>query len=540
MFWKKAPLYLLFFPVLSLLFFYPTYKYGYVTDFLSWLYKYENGSWSDIADCFDYPGLHHFFHLVNFTVFKIVGKSFFGWYLVLSILHGINGALVFVWMGRLVSTFKIENGRFIKWFIPLIFMLSPYSVEPVVWKACLHYLLSLGLIVGGLIYLTDYLEKNGPVWKVHFCFLLALLTLEISLAVPFIYLIYWVSFEMYHKTFHWRKRIVSITVPQIGIITSYFLANKYFLGGWVGHYGEESHLNFDLPLMCGTAFQYLGKYSFFLHYLPFKVKIPIYNAIVSLPGIGLIFLFSATMIFYLFRKSIKEKMQNSVLIIFSYLAFFMALFPISNLFFFNVQIYENDRYGYLASLFFYLFIGLVINKISGVFRWITAALFALAILFTGIKTISMAHTAGEVTHAMVANFDYYDKKEIVFLSKPDNLGGMQLFRDLSGEARSFTESLYHFQGKKYDGKIEDLAQINILSPNDKVKVAVIDSFTLKVKNPQNGSWFWRDGMGLIDYETEDYKITKHGWYYLLKRKVSTDNKTYLINNGLQWEEVDWY
>jgi len=80
---------------------------------------------------------------------------------------------------------------------------------------------------------------------------------------------------------------------------------------------------------------------------------------------------------------------------------------------------------------------------------------------------------------------------------------MQLFRDLSGQARSFTESLYHFNGKNYQGEMSDLAQVNILGLEDKIKVSIIDSTTLHVKNPQAGSWFWKDGMGLPNYETED-------------------------------------
>ncbi len=530
-----------FFPLLSLAVFFPTYKYGYVTDFLSWLYKYERGSWADIIDCFDYPGLHQFFHLVNFSVFKLVGKSFFGWYLVMSFLHGINGALIYIWLKKMNNSFQLGLTKGFYVFVVFCFMLSPYAVEPVVWKACLHYLLSLGLIVGGLIYLTDSFDRPKLIWKSHFCFLLALLTLEISLAVPFIYLAYWLTYgcSIKGEKLRWARLFISRSLIPFVIIILYFLANKFLIGDWVGHYGAESHLNFDFDLMSSNAFMYLFKYGFFLHYLPFKYKSVaytfiaqpwlVYSLIVISLGIG-------AWIFVLFRKG-KTKFLS---VAFAYLAFFMALFPISNLFFFSAQIYENDRYGYLASLFFYLFLGLLFWMIPH--KWIRNSLiflFLTGLFYCSFKTLKMANYAGHLTHAMVDNFDYYESKEIVFLSKYDNFGGLQMFRDLSGKAQAFTESLYHFDGKIYNGKIYDLVQINTVGPGTKASVEVLDSVTLKVRNLNPGSWFWRDGMGLSSYETDDFKVKTGQYHYLLSIKDPNLERTYLYNVGEEWKEVDF-
>ncbi len=525
------------FVLLSLIFFYPSYKYGYVTDFLSWLAKYEEGSWADLKDCFDYPGLHHFFHLINFSCFKLVGKSFFGWYIILSVLQGINGFLVYQWVRTFNFSFKLNYSSYFPLFVALCFMLSPYSIEPVVWKACLHYLMSFGLIVFGLTLLTKHLEKGASIWPVHLCFVLALLTLEISLAVPFIYMIYWIAWIYTNdRVASWKQFFLSVSLPQYLIIVIYFLANKYVLGDWVGHYGAESHLNFDLQLMSENGFKYLGKYMFFLHYLPYKIKTLVYGIIANPIVIAALFVVSLSIGWYIRIKYIKGD-RSLPSLAFSYLAFFMGLFPISNLFFFQTQIYENDRYGYLASMFIYLFLGLLFWRIRHV--WIrigVVALFCGVLSLCSFKTMKMAHAAGEITHALVDNFSYYDKEKIVMLSKYDNYGGLQMFRDLSGKAQSFTESLYHFEGKKYEGKIYDIAQINFVNWTNKVEVVQLSPNKLKVKNLNPGSWWWKDGMGLENFEDENFKLERSTWAYELTFKQAPEEFTILYNDGLQWKE----
>jgi len=360
------------------------------------------------------------------------------------------------------------------------------------------------------------------------------------LAVPFIYFIYWLAYLTVNGALgRFKKYFIRITLVQIGVIVAYFSANKIVLGDWVGHYGAESHLNFDFALMSSNAFMYLFKYLFFLHYLPFKYKTAVY-AFIANPWMVYFLLAISFFIGFLIFRSYKKGKVKLVTLAFSYLAFFMALFPISNLYFFKAQIYENDRYGYLASLFLYLFVGLIFWMINHKkLRTVVAAAFLACLFYCSYKTIKMANYAGYLTHAMVDHFDYYDRPEIVFLSKYDNYGGLQMFRDLSGKAQSFTESLYHFDEKKYEGKIHDLAQINTIGPETKAIVEVLDSSTLKVKNLNPGSWFWKDGMGMSSYETEDFRIETGQYSYILKIKDPSISRTYLYNVGNKWKEVDF-
>ena len=146
--------------ILSLWLYYPSSNYGVVTDYLGWLNKYRAGSWSDVLHCFNYPGLHQVFHFVNYLIYKVTAADQFGLYLIFSITHGVVSYLIY----RCIRYF----GEWLAWgyagtasfFVGLLFLMSPYQVEPVTWKACYHYLMITGLMGLSLIYLIRYFEEN--------------------------------------------------------------------------------------------------------------------------------------------------------------------------------------------------------------------------------------------------------------------------------------------------------------------------------------------------------------------------------------------
>ena len=43
----------------------------------------------------------------------------------------------------------------------------------------------------------------------------------------------------------------------------YFILNKVLLGGWVGHYGEGVHLNFEIKNIAANCLKYFSKYLSF-------------------------------------------------------------------------------------------------------------------------------------------------------------------------------------------------------------------------------------------------------------------------------------
>ena len=536
---KISTYYIFGFIAVALAIYFPSWENGFVTDWMSWIYWYQEGTYADVIHCFGYPGLHQFFHLVHYTLYKICGTDHFMWYIPYAIMHGVNAFLVLKLIRAATDLYQIKAGAFIAWFTALVFFISPYQVETVVWKVCFHYMMSLALIMGSWWYLIKYLrddDRTFLTWH-HILFVLALLTLEITLAAPFMFFTFSLIF-LYRNdllTQKWKQLAWTFGI-QLGIIVLYFLANRAILGSWVGHYGAEQHLKFDAALIGGNGMKYLWKYLLFTHYWPYTEKMELYNSFdtdaINIGG-GLLVL-SLIALFVVYKlKSLKTEIS---LAFFGIVAFFMGIFPIANLFFMRMHPYENDRYGYFASAFFYLFIICLIACLPKVWRYIVAVLYTLISVYLFVGMMKTANDAGHIHRELVRSFDYYDRDDIVFLTKPDNFNGMCIFRDLSGEAVAFRESLDLFEGKPYTGKMIDIAQINMVSPTDGVRVAQIDSLTIQVAINSGGTWFWRSGFGLLPYKTDEFEVTKGEWHYRVHFYEDPSDKTFLYFIGDEWKE----
>jgi len=275
----KNKYFLLFaFCSISLIAYYPARNAGIVTDFLGWLYKYIDGSYADVIHCFGYVGHHQFFHFVNFSIFKVIGVNHFAWYFIFALFHGVNGYLLYRFSEHWFKRWELQL-PYASIFIALLFLLSPYQVETLTWKACFHYIMSVGFCLTGFIYLIRYLEtaKQNDLIIIHVLFLCALFTLEINLATPFIYLLFILADHYRASSGDLKKKVLYVFSLQLLFIVLYFLLNKFSLGEWVGHYGEDDHLNFSPDLIFGNGVKHFVKHALLLHYFPYSIKEFVYN-----------------------------------------------------------------------------------------------------------------------------------------------------------------------------------------------------------------------------------------------------------------------
>jgi len=269
-------LFLLGFILFSLFAYYPSRNYGIVTDFLSWLYRYKAGSYADVLHCFDYPGLHQFFHFINYSVFKIVGVSHLGWYFVLALMHGVNGYLLFSLNTKFLNTYSLKaKSKFLPLVIAILFLIYPFNLEAVIWKACLHYLLITAMILIMFHYLINYTrdQTKKSIILIHILFILCLFTLELSFAIP-IMTIGFFLFDHYsaQESPSWITKAKQIILPQFIIFAGYILLTKVAIGDYIGHYGAENHLVFTPELILGNSWRYFFKNIFFVHFFPFDKK----------------------------------------------------------------------------------------------------------------------------------------------------------------------------------------------------------------------------------------------------------------------------
>jgi len=522
--------------------YYPARNAGIVTDFLSWLYKYQEGSYADVIHCFNYIGHHQFFHLVNFSIFKVIGISHFSYYVVFAFFHGVNAFLLHCFSELWFSRWKVmlPNASI---FIALFFLLSPYQVEALTWKACFHYIMSVGLCLSAFMFLIKYLNegKRKYLLACHFLFLCSLFTLEVNLATPFIFFLFICIDNFRNPHGEFKKHFLQIFSVQLVFVFIYFILNKLCFGEWVGHYGEERHLRFGPELILGNGLKYFVKHSLLLHYFPYDIKEFVYNALGNIKVIVPFFLVLLGIMLY-FAKKFKDLATHVQVSFSSMLMFFMGIFPIVNLYFMYVIQHENDRYSYYAMPFFCISIVCLCYSLKYIPRYTLLWLYLIINVVLLSSMITNAKYAGDGCKAMLENFpcERAEGKLVYFLAIPDNFNGMYMYRDFGEPSASFRESIDLLQDRPCENiDFRTIAQYNFKYPSDLFNAYFETENRVRVFIGQNGTWFWKDGIGLSDYETDNYIVENKGWYYLVTFKDLSEKPLLLYPHGAEWKILEY-
>lgn len=524
------------FIIFSLIVFWNTKDYGFVTDYLGWLIRYKEGGWKDILNCFGYPGLHQFFHLINFCLYKITDANIQAMGIIFICTHATVGYVSYRVFRLLLEQFDLEKSGIIALLAGVITTLSPYCVETITWDACYHYMLCTGLTLLSLKYLIDWQRTpRAGLLLVHLLlFVLALLTIELALVAPGIFVIYSTTIGLhYSSTKATVKRSLLLIAIYLITISLYFILTKLTIGAWIGHYGAAQHLVFTPTLILGTLVKYLVKFSFWTHFWPFNPRQWVYglfnNILIILP----IILGITGLVIYQLRSNNKSKWLMAG----SLICFAIALLPVLNLFFITVVPYENDRYSYYAAPYFYLFLTLGLSSLIKN-NWALPVLVFLAINCLFLRDmIGTARMAGNVSNGLTKSFRWENEENVVLLCVPENLKGAYLFRDYSTNGITMRESLEWIGKKDFKGTFTNISQFNLTSDRDSVTVQALGPNKLQVNIASWGTWFWYKGNGLSAYETDDFKITPGELNFQLEIKDTTKQRTYLYTVGDQWRAI---
>src|SRR4030095_3423271 len=260
---------------ISLLSFIPSIGAGFVYDFLGWQKTYNEGSFGDILHCFGYYGNHQLLHFVFYNFYKVFHIHGLPWYFFFCSLHAVNGYLFYLLILRLMKQWGGTISPLLAVMGVSAFLLHPYCVEAVVWKACVHYLISLMAILLILILFLSYIESGKKRDFIAGCLVYAasLFTLEISFVTPLVVVLAgimtWLTNGRIENPI---KRISYFCGTLWALLGGYLLLNIISLGSVVGHYGAKVHLRFDLISMVSTEMKYLLKHLGYARFYPYKVK----------------------------------------------------------------------------------------------------------------------------------------------------------------------------------------------------------------------------------------------------------------------------
>ena len=526
--------------LITLVLYYVTIGAGMVFDFNGWAMTYENGSFSDVLNCFGYPGLHQMEQLVFFSLYKLFGFNKFAWYIVFVFLHSLTAIISFKFIELFLKTILVENYYQIAILASFLFLISPMAADTVVNKVTIHYFMSTMFMVSALFFEVKYINtKKITFLTISFLlFVLALFSLEIAYVFPIIFTLVWVLILFFQKQLTFNILLnYKIYIPFI-ILIAFLVLHRVVVGSFIGHYGAEVHTKFDLSEIVSNIIRYFSSYFLMFDYWPYKFK---EFASIKLLKFGLVLfvfiLIAFIGLYFLFNKKYKKKL----LVFLLFLVFgILALAPISNLYLAYMFPIENDRYAYFSSIFIYVSIVFFIYNIKiKLFRSAILLIFIPLNLYLLVNNIEIFSKSSKLTWSLIEDFRWFEK-EVIILNDPDMLNGAKMFTTI-GETTSFSESLFLYSGIDRRPNIKLVYQMNYNELTDSVIVTRINDYKYKVELAQWGNWFWKSNRGASSFENEFSKVivNKEGRnYYIIELKEKFKTATLIYAAGDKWVEVD--
>ena len=532
--WYLLPLFLL----ITLISFYPSRDAGFVFDFLGWQRVYDAGSFGDIINSFGYKGNHQVLHFFFYTIYTLFHVKGLPWYIIFCTLHAFNAWLFYMWLVQINTRWKVNASGLLIILTCILFLVNPYHVEPVVWKVCIHYLLSLSAVLAIFLLAPKYIDEGNKKYLgiILLIYGLSFLLLELSYITPLAIAVY-LLIDIYagQKTKYPFSRMLWTGGGLWGMLIAGLLVNKWTLGAWVGHYGASTHLRLDIIGMMSNEVKYLVKHLIDARYLSFNAQTLIFDRILSNPELifFILTLFIAAILAYVLRI---RKIPGYIHLAVCGLAVSMIyILPVSNLFFYHIGVGTNDRFSYIALIFFLTALMAFLSRGP---KWFWISMMSILLLiqvYLQEKTITYWKESTAVLRHLRDTFRWHDRSHVFVLNSPDNFNGIVMAS--MREIPSGIDELIDFQtAKPYEGIMYDVYQYNMITTNDGVTVEQTGPMQLKVTFKQWGNWWHRNGMGASAYENEYYKAETLDYPYQITFKQLPEGSAIIYQDGMEWKE----
>ena len=357
----------------------PAARAGFVTDFTGWLDQVKNhGFWEYINRTnFHAHSLYQFTQLVTYIFYKLFGIHAWLWHLLFITLHTINACLLFIFCARLLYDTDVENSKTISFAGVLLFCVSPYISEVIVWEPSFHFLQGLLLILLILTWVQQYIhsgEKKYAVWA-GIIYLLSVFSLELFCVTPWLVLALGL-FYRFNPSFDkksFSKVILYFFIPMLLLFFLRLVAFRVVYGSWVSRIGTNTVTAVDIHSF-GKPAKYLFHLIFLGRFFSNEVRERIYDFCDSVKGIILFYSIAVLLCAYIaarFRNMGGKGKVASLLFIYT-LAALALLIP---LWFGNSLLVLFDRYNYFTGAFLYMLLAVMVSFIS--FQYVRIGIIAL-------------------------------------------------------------------------------------------------------------------------------------------------------------------
>lgn len=425
---KNPYILLLILFVVSFLVYLPGIEGRFTSDFYNWVRDYKHGNITDLWTCFGYPGLHQLYHIPFYFSYKIFGLNEIAWHIEFTFLHALNAWLVYFLAKEFLTL--LNKKSVYAYFTSFLFLLSPFQTETVAWGATIHYLFTLLLFLSAFLFLIKFLKtkENKYLYLFHFFYILDLFTMELPLTFPAIFVLFAFATKKNYKT-PLKTIIIKILFFNFLTLIAYFLLTKIVIGSFIGHYGAENHLSFDIKLASNALFNYYLKFISFYRYILPEILQKGFLKLFNNDGFKIIsFSLIALMLIKKLFFNRKAKIDSLTFILLNIVFFAVSLLPVLNIEMNSLVYLTTDRYSYVASVFFFLILTILLSLLPKKIGLIAAFFYLILNLTLLIKTVEIWKETGVLAKSIINSYSFYDQK-VYALNNIDLYQGAYLFKN---------------------------------------------------------------------------------------------------------------
>jgi hypothetical protein len=443
----------------------------------------------------------------------------------------------------MLSDAEVSNAKTISFTGTILFCISPYISEVVVWEPSFHFLPGLLFILLVLVCVQQYAHTGRKKYALFAAlgYFLSTFALEIFYITPWLVLTFGLYYRQQPKYGQpvFRGILKYFFLPTILLFLAHLVEYRLFYGSWVAHISSDNKVAISMASF-GKPAKYLFHLLFLGRFFPHNVKQAVYAYCDSFVGvftfytlIGLAFIYIALRFT---RMSGKAKVAS---LLFAWMV--ITLLLLIPLWFQDLLLVLQDRYTYFTDAFFYMLIAIMVSFITA--RYVATALIAVFALANLRFTILVSRYWGKsarVITGLLNSVPDERRRTILLLNLPQSMHGVAM---IGAEKESEFELMHDLlrPNKVLQTKVHDVQAYNMETPADGAHVTVLNDSTIKVTLNQWGTWWWYETKGGRSYENEDYKLdlTDPGHEYQLTLKKPATGFLLLYQVGDTWKAVDW-
>lgn len=511
---------------ITLMIYWSTFHSRNVFDHADYIYNYDGLSVSEFITPMVNSAVTclYFTDLIYFIQLKLIPYNSIFNGILACFFHSLLVLLIYIFSFKILEVIAAKDSEKVALWASLFFLISPYASEVVVW-GCTVYFIYIGILLFlVLLSLIWYIEsaQSKYLYLIAGWYILALFTNELSFFfIPIAFIVY----ILFHKKISFQIVVdFAYKFYFMPVLMVAYLGLRFVLKGtFIGHYGEDIHLSFPIKEMLIHLHQYILKFSIGLN--SFKTFQPLNTYLKDhVFRYSLLFLLFILACVWIFRKKLNFKF---VLLIIS--AFFVLIFPVLNLAYYDYTIIQGGRYGYLASSFIYILISYIMFQIfEGYVRYIILSIFFVSNLYLVLSYNKNWTEAKNIMHSLESQ-QYGVDNHYFLLNMPCSYKGAYMYKGGYGQS-PFMKRLKLSHGD-YQNNFREIFSINLTGKSDKLEIEKLDdkNYRIRIADP-DGNWFWRGDWGASNYYNKFYDVkTINGNLEYRLRFDSIPTNSYLLH-----------